>query len=200
MPVGFLVLLLLICVTFPSGWISISSDSLDRSELIAILGEWGNVSRLKFALFALFSSYSTFMFTVVEVRSIHRLYPNYFAHPARAAYFFRLWDFLPARKLTFYIFLALSLPGSSTFGTSLGTALHSELRMTITFGTSLGTALHSELRVMFTLPFLHFEKPNVYAGAKRRESIFLSHSRAIKTWRVKIRLEEWNSGIQQKFW
>ncbi|KAJ7219604.1 hypothetical protein C8J57DRAFT_1221456 [Mycena rebaudengoi] len=149
MPVGFLVLLLLICVTFPSGWISISSDSLDRSELIAILGEWGNVSRLKFALFALFSSYSTFMFTVVE---------------------------------TFYIFLALSLPGSSTFG------------------TSLGTALHSELRVMFTLPFLHFEKPNVYAGAKRRESIFLSHSRAIKTWRVKIRLEEWNSGIQQKFW
>ncbi|KAJ7252220.1 hypothetical protein C8J57DRAFT_1238094 [Mycena rebaudengoi] len=182
MPVGFLVLLLLICVTFPSGWISISSDSLDRSELIAILGEWGNVSRLKFALFALFSSYSTFMFTVVEVRSIHRLYPNYFAHPARAAYFFRLWDFLPARKLTFYIFLALSLPGSSTFG------------------TSLGTALHSELRVMFTLPFLHFEKPNVYAGAKRRESIFLSHSRAIKTWRVKIRLEEWNSGIQQKFW
>ncbi|KAJ7794602.1 hypothetical protein B0H14DRAFT_2922749, partial [Mycena olivaceomarginata] len=30
-----------ICVTFPSGSISISSDHLDRSELIATLGEWG---------------------------------------------------------------------------------------------------------------------------------------------------------------
>jgi hypothetical protein len=34
-----------ICVTFPSGWISILSDPLDRSELIAILGEWDYVSR-----------------------------------------------------------------------------------------------------------------------------------------------------------
>ncbi|KAJ7815379.1 hypothetical protein B0H14DRAFT_2847895 [Mycena olivaceomarginata] len=35
---GFNTFLHRICVTFTSGW----SDHLDRSELIAILGEWGN--------------------------------------------------------------------------------------------------------------------------------------------------------------